>query len=170
MLRILGAGLVLLAAVGAAQGLKTALNLRISELKSWLLAVRLLQREIGYGMMPLPRVFNRIFGQVEGVAGEFLANVAENLAADLSLTEVWQQNLKVEGSGWHLLAEDYALLAELGAGIGQSDLAGQRRLLGMTEERLTALLSESEERYSRLARLVGGLGWCAGLMLVCLCL
>lgn len=161
---VLGAGLVMTAAVWAAGCLAGALNMRQKELASWVLAVRLLGREIAWGAEPLPRLCARIGGQVGGVAGEFLAEAAENGQNKVLMLDMLQK----KAEGWHLLAGDEMVLAELLAGLGQTDLAGQKKLLGQMEARLGALQEESVGRYARLARLIKGLGWCGGLLMVTL--
>lgn len=161
LLGVLGAGLVMVSAVWAAGCVAGALALRQKELASWVLAVRLLGREIAWGAEALPRLYARVGGQVDGVAGGFLADLAEN----------WQDSqdmLQKKAAGWHLQAGDVAVLAELLAGLGQTDLAGQKKLLGQMEARLVALQEESAVRQKRLARLIRGLGWCGGLLLVTL--
>lgn len=170
MMSVAGAVLVLLAACGAAHGVRRAMYLRGRELNWWLLALRLLAREMMFGGAPLPRVCARLAEQVDGVVGKFWAALAENLRRGANLPGAWQEVQRDLGAGWHLLAEDEAVLAELGAGLGQTDLAGQRKLLAECEVRLADLLAASEARYGRLARLISGLGWCGGLLLVCLCL
>ena len=88
--------------------------------------------------------------------------------ADMALPEIWQQLLTAQSQNWHLLPEDLQALTELGQGLGSSGLSNQQRLLALTEQRLQRLAAEAEERRGRLARLLGGLGWCSGLLLVCL--
>lgn len=169
MMSAMGALLVLAAAVGAAANVRQAMRLRSGELADWLLAVRLLEREMTYGVLPLPRLCTGVAAQVgTGEVSMAFAEVAEALAQGELLQDVWGNLPQQVGGGWHLAAEDWAVLAELGDGLGQSDLAGQKKLLAECEERLTHRLAESRERYARLGRLVSGLGWCGGLLLVCL--
>lgn len=169
MMMGLGAGLVMAATVGAFYSLRLALRQRERELLSWLAAVRLLSREITYGGAPLPRVCENLAAEAEGVAAEFFTELAEKLRADGGrLTESWEELLYRQGSGWHLLAADMAVLLELGRGLGRSSLSGQNKLLSVSEERLRGLTEESAGRYARLSRLLSGLGWCSGILLVCL--
>lgn len=170
MLRICGAGLVLAAAVAVAANVRGALCARERELASWLLVVRLLAREMVWGAKPLPLVCESLAGQAGGVAGEFCGGLAERLRGGGTLAEHWQVLLEDRAADWHLLAGDVAILQELGDGLGQSDLTGQKKLLAGVEQRLAAQCEESAARLGRLGRLVSGLGWCGGLLLVCLCL
>lgn len=173
MMALVGAALVLGAAVGCFQSLRLALSAREQELLSWLAAVRLLNREITYGVLPLPRVCGALAEQAGGVAGQFFAAAAERLQAAedapvVNLAALWRDLLAEQGAAWHLLAADMAALRDLGAGLGQSNLGGQKKLLALTEERLSQLAAESAARYLRLSRLLSGLGWCCGLLLICL--
>lgn len=169
MMTATGASLVLAATLGAFYSLRLALRRRERELLAWLAAVRLLNREITYGMTTLPRVCEALGGQADDVAGEFFGKLAAELQHDGGrLTEAWEELLRADGSGWHLLPEDMAVLLELGRGLGRSDINGQKRLLAVAEEKLHNLAAESGQRYARLSRLLSGLGWCSGLLLICL--
>lgn len=169
MMMGIGAGLVLAATVGAFYSLRLALRQRERELLSWLAAVRLLSREITYGGKPLPRICENLGVELEGASGAFFRALAEELQVDGGcLGESWEELLSRQSGGWHLLAADRAVLAELGRGLGRSNLLGQQKLLAVAEERLGGLAEESAVRYARLSRLLSGLGWCSGLLLVCL--
>lgn len=170
MMTVLGAGLVLLAAVGSFYSLRLALAHREQELLSWLAALRLLEREMLCGGVPLPRLCATVVVQGSGVAADFFAALAAALKLDGAggLPAVWRNLLAEHSAGWHLLPADVAVLTELGLGLGQSDLVGQKKLLAVTEERLRQLADESAARYLRLGRLLGGLGWCCGLLIICL--
>lgn len=171
MMMGLGACLVMAATLGAFYSLRLALHLRERELLSWLAAVRLLSREISYGMTPLPRVCEGLGARAEGVAGEFFAALSQALQADAGrLGEAWEELLAAQGGSWHLSPDDLAVLSELGGSLGRSNFAEQKKLLAVAEERLRSLAEESAARYERLSRLLSGLGWCSGLLLVCLCL
>lgn len=170
MLKLLGAVCILLATVSGFAQLRVALQQRVAELNDWLAAVRLLQSEMNYGLLPLPRLCQLTAGQIGGAVGQFWQALAAALqqGEPLALPEIWQRLLAVQSPGWHLLPEDLPALAELGQGLGSSGLSNQQRLLALTEQRLQRLAAEAKERRGRLARLLGGLGWCSGLLLVCL--
>lgn len=170
MLKMLGAACILLATVSGFAQLRCALQQRVAELDDWLAAVHLLQSEMNYGLLPLPRLCELAAGQIGGPVGQFWQDLAAALqqGGALALPDVWQQLLAAGGGGWHLLAEDLQALAELGQGLGSSGLSNQQRLLALTEQRLQRLAAEAAARRDRLARLLGGLGWCSGLLLVCL--
>lgn len=168
MITLVGAALVLSAAVGCFQSLRLALARREQELLSWLSAVRLLNREILCGVLPLPRICRNIAEQNGGAAGEFFAALSERLRQGEALAECWQELLTEQSAARHFLPADLAVLRELGAELGQSGLAAQKRLLSVTEERLHQLSEQSAARYLRLSRLLSGLGWCCGLLIICL--
>ena len=170
MLKVLGAVCVLLATVSGFAQLRNALQQRVTELRDWLAAVRLLQSGMNYGLLPLPRLCELAAGQIDGAVGQFWQSLAAVLqqGEPLALPEIWQQLLTAQSQNWHLLPEDLQALTELGQGLGSSGLSNQQRLLALTEQRLQRLAAEAEERRGRLARLLGGLGWCSGLLLVCL--
>lgn len=171
MLKILGAVCVLGATVGGFGQLRQALRLRVAELEGWLAAVRLLQSEMNYGLLPLPRICQLA---AEHLAGQPVGPFWQNLAAALgqgppqALPELWREQLATQKGGWHLLAADWQVLAELGQGLGGSGLENQQRLLALSEERLRLLAAEAAAASGRLQRLLGGLGWCSGLLLICL--
>lgn len=170
MMKLLGAVCILLATVSGFAQLRVALQQRVAELNDWLAAVRLLQSEMNYGLLPLPRLCELAAGQIGGAVGRFWQVLAAALqqGEPLALPEIWQRLLAAQSPDWHLLPEDLPALAELGQGLGSSGLNNQQRLLALTEQRLQRLAAEAEARRNRLARLLGGLGWCSGLLLVCL--
>ncbi|MBQ2888467.1 MAG: stage III sporulation protein AB [Firmicutes bacterium] len=165
-----GALCVLVACLGVFGLVRLALKMRQTELQSWLSAVRLLSAEMNFGVLPLPRLCSLLGERVDGTAGCFFANLGDELGRQkqAALPQIWQELLVTERSGWHLSAADVSVLADLGAGLGKSGLANQRRLLALTEERLASLHDEAAARCERLYRLLGALGWCSGLLLVCL--
>ena len=170
MMSLPGAVLVLAGAVGICRSMRLALAGREQELLSWLTAVRLLEREMTFGALPLPRVFCRVAEQAEGAAGEFFAALGACLQAGAACTlpDCWQAVLADKAAAWHLLPKDIAVLTDLGAALGQSSLGGQKKLLGLTAERLSGLAEESSARVLRLSRLLSGMGWCCGLLIICL--
>ena len=169
MLSALGAVFILLATVGGFGQVRCALRQRPQELQDWLAAVRLLQNEMNYGMVPLPRLCALAAGRNKGVVGCFWQSLAQSLQQPTqALPEIWQRLLAEQKGSWHLLAADLQTLAELGQGLGASGLNNQQRLLSLTEQRLLQLADEVAARCARLTRLLGGLGWCSGLLLICL--
>ena len=170
MMGVCGAAAVLLACISVFGELLQALARRVLELESWLMAVRVLQTEITFGALPLSRLCDNITAQTEGTATAFFQELGKRLAAGENLAASWQELLEKNAAGTHLLSGDTMVLQELGAGLGASGLAQQKRLLALTEERLQALRAEAAERYQRLARLLSALGWSSGLLLICLAL
>lgn len=170
MLTLVGALCVMAATVGSFGEVRLAMHRRTIELLAWLGAVRLLQSEMSYGLTPLPRLCVLISRQVGGVVGEFWAVLADGLAerTDAHLPLLWAEGIDCCRRRWHLRADDIAVLDELGYGLGGSGLHNQRRMLALAEERLVRLADDAAAEYSRLARLLTGLGWCGGLILVCL--
>jgi stage III sporulation protein AB len=170
MMGILGAGCIMLGCLGVFYQLRLALGRRSMELISWLSAVRLLQSELHFGITPLPRLCDILAERCGGAAGDFWRKLGRELAArqDVALPEIWQDLLERERQNWHLQAEDWQALAELGAGLGKSGLGNQQRLLAVSEQRLLRLSDEAAARSARMERLLGGLGWCCGLLLICL--
>jgi stage III sporulation protein AB len=167
---ILGAGCIMLGCLGVFYQLRLALGRRSIELISWLSAVRMLQSELDFGVTPLPRLCAVLAEQVGGAAGDFWRRLGLELAErqDTALPEIWQDLLEGERHNRHLLPEDLQALAELGAGLGKSGLGNQQRLLALSEQRLLRLSDEAAARSARMERLLGGLGWCCGLLLICL--
>lgn len=170
MLSLVGAVFILLATVGGFGQLRCALRQRPQELQSWLAVVRLLQSEMNYGLLPLPRLCELAAGQSGGIVGRFWQSLARELQTQTAqaLPEIWERLAAEQKGGWHLLEADLQALTELGRGLGASGLSNQQRLLSRTEQRLQLLADEAAARCARLTRLLGGLGWCSGLLLICL--
>lgn len=170
MLRLVGAACIIMASLGGFAQLRGALQKRAMELLGWLGAVRLLQSEMSWGLTPLPRLCQVISRQIGGLVGDFWKRLGDELAKSGAGTvpELTSQLLAEAQGEWHLLATDWQILQEMGEGLGGSGLAEQQRLLALTEQRLQAASDEAAARYARHGRLLGGLGWCCGLLLVCL--
>ncbi len=170
MLTLLGAVCIMVATVGGFGEVRTALRKRTVELLAWLGAVRLLQSEMSFGLTPLPRLCRLVSGQVGGVVGDFWRVLADALPqrTDAYLPALWAETTERCRCDWHLQPEDISILSELGTGLGGSGLHNQKRLLALAEERLVRLADEAAAEYARLSRLLTGLGWCCGLILICL--
>lgn len=170
MLKLMGAICIMLASLGGFAQLRSALQKRTLELLGWLGAVRMLQREISWGQTPLPQLCGLISRQIGGAVGCFWGRIGEELAQPGAgeLAELMGGLLADSQGEWHMLPEDLLILQELGEGLGRSGLTEQQRLLALAEQRLQTVSDEASARYARLARLLGGLGWCCGLLVVCL--
>ncbi len=165
MLTLAGCFCIMTACVAGAIEIRRGMKRRIDELLAWLAAVRLLQNEISYGLVPLPELCRLSAQRIKGTVGEFWAKIAEFDGGDMA--EIWAETLAAASSEWHLRVDDLAVLGELGSGLGASGIANQKRLLALTEERLRYQLDVARCEEARWGRLVMGVGWCGGLMLVC---
>lgn len=166
MLTLAGCLCIMTACVVGAIEIRRGMWRRINELLAWLAAVRLLQNEISYGLMPLPELCSLVGQRIKGTVGEFWAKIADFDGGELSA--VWAETMAAASSEWNLRADDLAVLGELGSGLGASGIANQKRLLALTEERLLYQLDVARGEDARWGRLVLGVGWCGGLMLVCM--
>lgn len=103
-----------------------------------------------------------------GDAGKLFATAGRILQNGEGVTggEAWQE--AVEQGQWR--RDCQLLLAEVGAGLGETDVRGQLRQLAACRSRLEQGRIEAEGEYARLGRIWRALGWCGGAVLVLLLL
>lgn len=163
---IFSSTLIFTSSVLVAQTLKNSLRMRGLELDAWCRMLRQLQVEISYGLTPLPQAFAKC--NVEFLQ-EFCQNVSEDLERHHDLPKVWLENLARGKEKWHLLDVDLEILAALAGDLGGSAVSDQNRILNLAIEKLSGRQTLAEAEFGRLGRLIGGLGYSAGLLLVAIC-
>lgn len=163
---IFASALIFTSSVLVAQTLKNSLRMRGVELEAWCKMLRQLQVEISYGLTPLPQAFAKCN---VGFLQDFCQNISRDLEGQHDLPKVWLENLAAANKKWHLLDTDFEILAALAGDLGCSAVSDQNRILNLAIEKLSGEQSSAEAEFGRLGRLIGGLGYSAGLLLVAIC-
>lgn len=168
MIRLMGAACLACGAMGLGLGAIAHLDGRVKDLRSLLVGLECVQRELSWKLAPLPDALNLAARQCQGAPGEFFtlcAHGARNLRGR-TFAQVWQQ--AVEASQLRLEAVDTQLLEGLGTVLGQYDGDSQRLALEHTRGQLEEQLAQAVEQRGRLGRVYGALGVTAGAVLMIL--
>lgn len=169
-MRLLGAGLILLAAcgVGGVNWLDRQRHLRC--LRALCEALSLLHAELKTNRTPLTRLLPYAAEQAEDRASAFLRQVSDSLTqlGERSFSELWQEAACCQLSV--LRQGELEELLSVGRVLGRFELQEQLNTLTRCESRLRARLEQNEARSRDEARLSLGLPAAAGALLVLLLL
>ena len=126
-----------------------------------------LMRDMEQLALPLPEALAQA-ARCAGPAGELFAMAGRILQSGEGVTggEAWLEAVE-QGE---FSRDCQPLLAEVGAGLGETDVRAQLRQLLACRSRLEQGRAEAEREYARLGRIWRALGWCGGAVLVLLLL
>ncbi|REJ34497.1 MAG: stage III sporulation protein AB [Bacillota bacterium] len=163
------AGAVLLVGAGWALGAAAAQRhrRRPQELAALRTAVQVLLTEIDVGLTPLPEALARA-GAAVGYPVAALFDAARGaLAGGRGITgaEAWRRALDEAAPLLALNAEDWDILAGLGACLGRSDRQDQRRHLQLAAARLDAAERRARQGWEDRSRVAVYLGTLGGALL-----
>lgn len=136
---------------------------RPQELAALRTALQVLLTEIDVGLTPLPEALARAGAAVGPPVASLFDAARRALAAGRGMTgsEAWSLALTEAAPELVLTAEDWDILAGLGACLGRSDRQDQRRHLRLAAARLDAAERQAREGWedrSRVAVYLGTLG------------
>ena len=116
---------------------------------------------------PLPQALSKA-ALSAGPASALFEDAACRLKAGDGVTgsEAWLAALE----GYTAAKELTPLLAQVAAGLGETDAACQLRQLGACRQELARGQREAEENYARFGKIWRSLGWCGGAVIVLLLL
>ncbi|SMB98592.1 stage III sporulation protein AB [Thermanaeromonas toyohensis ToBE] len=170
MLKLTGAGLVVLSCGFFGLILSHLYQARPVQLKALISGLKLLETEIVYASTPLPQALARTGEQLGGVAGLLFLEAAALLREEpgLPAVEAWGEGLEKlkEQSALHL--EDLDILKTLGQGLGASGREDQVKNLELAREHLKRQLVLAEEAAQRQGKMWRTLGFLLGITLVLL--
>lgn len=126
-----------------------------------------LMRDIDYLASPLPQALSKA-ALCAGTASALFEGAASRLQAGDGLTgsEAWLAAVEEVPAAKELTP----LLAQVAAGLGETDAACQLRQLGACRQELARGQREAEENYARFGKIWRSLGWCGGAVIVLLLL
>lgn len=165
MLKLVGAGLIVLA--GAALGFSMAetYRRRPQQLRQLQFALTVLGTEIRFRQTPLPAALQAVAAATPQPLGRLFGDLAAALdrAEGRGPAWAWQQ---VKRQGLALAPEDYALLDNLMQVLGAGNIAEQGRQLDLHLEHLHQLEAEAEGSRAANEKIWRYLGVFSGLALV----
>ena len=139
---------------------------RINYLSGLIRGVDSLMRDIDYLALPLPEALEQA-ADCAGEAAAAFAAAARLLRSGqgLSGSEAWLTALTETDCG-----DCMPVAACIGAGLGETDAAGQLQQLDACRQRLDLALEEAEKDLARFGRIWRAGGWCGGAVLILLLL
>jgi len=157
-LKFLGAALFLAAGIGLGWQSAARLEHRVRELRSLVVSLRVLEKEVAVGATPLPVALERSAQVAEPSVARLLGEVAARLSDGSGRTarQAWEEALGQVSLS--LAAPDLEVLRGLGVTLGSSGRADQVRHISLTRERLAAreqAAREEEQRQGKLYRYLG---------------
>ena len=164
ILALLACGLILFACADLGGWGAARLRRRIEFLAGLTRGVDSLMRDIDYLASPLPQALDQAAG-FAGAASSLFAAAARLLrsGAGLSGSEAWLAALAETDC-----REPAA--ASVGAGLGETDAAGQLQQLAACRQRLDLAREEAEGELARFGKIWRSMGWCGGAALILLLL
>lgn len=166
MVKILGAAMVMVGAVGLAWRGVERLKERAETLRSLQGAFSYLEEELAFRFTPLPALFAHLGETRGGAVGEFFAGVWREMERPqaLPLRQSWaaasRRALPM------LREEERQVVDELGEVLGQYDAQTQARALRLAGERMAGLYLSAQEERQRLGKVYLALGAAGGLATV----
>lgn len=166
VLAIMGCALTLAGAAGLGGWGAARLRHRTSYLSGLLRGVESLMRDIDYLASPLPQALEQA-ADCAGEAAPVFAAAALLLRSGRGLTgsEAWLAALEETEC-----RECGNVAALLGAGLGETDAAGQLQQLAACRQRLMLAREEAEGELARFGKIWRSMGWCGGAALILLLL
>lgn len=169
MIKLLGAGLVLVSSTGLGFRIARDYRERPRQLRALMQSLRLLQAEIEYSMTPLPLALSQVADRSQPPVNQVFQRAAQRLGTgQTSVLVAFQDGISVNRSKSAYKKEDYEVLDEFVKTLGLSDRVNQSRQLQVTLTRLEGLEKEAREAQRKNERLWQYLGVLSGLMVVIL--
>lgn len=168
MLKLIGAGMILVASTAMGFSVAAMYRNRPAELRSLQSALKLLESEIDYASRPLPEALAEVARRLSGPERTLLNRASQLLGhGDVSsASRAWELAVEEYFSASSLSGADRDVLIDLGRSLGISDRDDQIRHLRLALSRLVRQEETAEEDRSRNERLWRYLGILSGGVLV----
>ncbi|MGI9951527.1 stage III sporulation protein SpoIIIAB [Moorellaceae bacterium AZ2] len=164
MLKLAGAGLVILSCGFLGLGLSQAYFTRPRELRTLSAGLKMLETEIVFTATPLPLALARISERLEEPVALLFRVTARLLQEERGLpaAEAWEQGLEVLRERSSLTPADLDILRVLGQGLGASGREDQAKNLELARQHLHRQLAAAEEDANRQGKMWRTLGFLLG--------
>lgn len=162
MLRLLGCILIFISC--SSMGFIKALSYkaRTTELENTLELIRLLNMEIIYKKDSLAKVFERVSCMKSCWFACVLKECSIHMKHQKTLEFSWQQALIKNAENCPLKTSDIKILEDISAGLGKSDVSGQKKFMEPAVIRMETSLTEAREQEKKQSKMYRGLGVAAG--------
>ncbi len=146
------------------------LRRRVLELDEWQALLQLLQSDVAYGALELPRALEKIARSLRPPTRSFAQRVARRLEGHVRIQDVWREELERMRAQSCLAPEDLLALGELGDARGQFGRAEHARHLEHALARIGVQRQRAADERGRGERLWRTLGATAGMAIALLLL
>lgn len=164
MIKIIGIVLVLCGAGGFGIGKAAQFYRQMRHLREFSHALEILKCEMNYSLAELPKLCKITAKRSGSTAARFLSDYAQALEEGLPRTKSAQKAMEKLS----LPNDAQMALLELFGSLGRYELAGENRLIQLSQHRVKAALERCEKEKKPLAKGYAALGICTGLALVIL--
>lgn len=169
MIKAVGAFLLLVACTGMGFRIAGEYRDRPKHLRSLLQAMRLLQADVEYGVVPLPHALAKVATRTTSPMNDMFHRIAEQLQqTGVSVEEAFHIGIAQCKDHCALKPADFDVLSELSKVLGRTDRAHLTQQFGATQMQLEGLLAEAVDAQRRNERLWQYLGILSGLLFVIL--
>lgn len=168
MLKILGAGLILLACVGYARGLLGQIVRHRDILRACCELTDLLAGEIRYERIPMAEALYRIRSKLHPELSEVLLEIADGLEEGgyASMEELWNQSFEGAKKRLSLTDEELGEVKDIGKNLGFLDFDVQVNHLAGCKQRLLKSLEKMQKELDEKRRLYRALSLAAGVFVI----
>ena len=146
------------------------LRRRVQELDEWQALLQLLQSDVAYGALELPRSLEKIARSVRQPTRTFAQRVARRLEGHVRVQDVWREELERMRTQGCLAPDDIVAIGELGDALGQFGREEHARHLEHALARVAVQRQRAADERGRGERMWRTLGATAGMALALLLL
>lgn len=170
MLKLLGACLILSAAIVLGMQLRQQLSEHVRQLMAFKEVLTMLAGEISYGKTPLAEAFRHIAERGKEPFGQFLLEVADRMEQERSRTlyDIWQEAVKKHSETFIFSKEEIQMLTKLGENFGYLDVQMQLKHLAIYEQQAEEKLLQAQQELAVKQKLYQYLSVMSGLFLILL--
>lgn len=162
MLKIFGAGLLVLCGALTGVALSSSLTQRVRVLEECMGMLRAVSEELRYTLAPMERVIGAVAARSGYSRLGFLRDCEALMARGMPFPHAWEKAV-LDGAP-HLDTEDARILACLGDVLGAGDISVQESAILNTTSMLAERLRMAREKRDSHARLYRALGFFGGLL------
>lgn len=168
LIRLIGSGLILGAALWCGAYFAAKEKYRLRELEELERCILLLQGQIAYLSAPLPEILEGIGRKTEGSIGEAFREAAQRMTRreGSSAEGIWQEIWQEKAPQTFLSAEDREAVLLFGKTLGYADRAQQEGGMRLFLRYLTENREQGRKRLEKNGRLYYGVGGLSGLLLI----
>lgn len=168
MMKIIGAFLIIGGCVGMASYECNKWKQRYLEVRELIECLQILEGQLRFCYATIPEALAEIEQRRGGKFGQLFITIAKKLneRSGEQLNLIWRETLLSEREGFFICKEDWAVLEELGRGLGYLDLEVQKRYVENSIKCLLTRLPEKEKKYKEKEKIIRSFGVICGVVIL----